>query len=417
MPRTVDFAKLAAMRGRLAIVAAALLGQACGDDDASAGGADGSSGSSTGGDATTTVAPTTTGLTSTTTSASTTTTGPADSSGTEDSGSGSGSSSESSDDGTGETGIFEQCFGDQFVNEPNLGPDYDQFAPTIGSHCLGTNHQDITGIERVVFLGDSVTVGTPPSLPGDVYRSKLADSLAATFSLAFGEGGNSELLWQLVDVFNGVSIARDSGAFSSCAKWGARTDDLLAPGPQIADCFPEETRDLRTLVVMTMGGNDISSLTQDSIDGFTEEMLWAEIMSAVELERAAVEWLKDPANFPNGSFVVFANLYEFTDGTGDVMSCDVSGLAGFDQPIPAPDQLADMVVWANEQYMSIAVDTGSDMIFMLEAFCGHGFNAADPTAPCYRGPGAETWFDLTCIHPNPTGHQQITDMFAAVVAE
>ncbi|HWB75941.1 MAG TPA: SGNH/GDSL hydrolase family protein [Nannocystaceae bacterium] len=289
--------------------------------------------------------------------------------------------------------------------------------PTIGSHCLGTNHQDIAGIERVVFLGDSVTVGTPPTLPGDIYRSKLADALAGEFMLQFGEGGNSELLWQLVDLFNGVSIARDSGAFSSCAKWGARTDDLLAPGPQIADCFPEETRGLRTLVVMTMGGNDISSLTQDAIDGVPMEMLWASIMDAVQLNREAVQWLKDPTNFPNGSFVVFGNLYEFTDGTGDVMACDVSGLAGFDQPIPAPDELAEMVIWANEQYMEIAVETGSDMIFMLEAFCGHGFNADDPTAPCYRGPGTETWFDLTCIHPNPTGHQQLSDMFLAVVDE
>ena len=79
--------------------------------------------------------------------------------------------------------------------------------------------------------------------------------------------------------------------------------------------------------------------------------------------------------------------------------------------------MAEMVVWANEQYMAIATETGADMIFLLESFCGHGFNADDPTAPCYRGPGAETWFDLTCIHPNPTGHQQITDMFMAVVNE
>ena len=85
--------------------------------------------------------------------------------------------------------------------------------------------------------------------------------------------------------------------------------------------------------------------------------------------------------------------------------------------MPSPDDLADMVIWANEQYAKIAVDTGSDMIFLLEEFCGHGFNADNPSAPCYRGPGTPTWFDLTCIHPNPTGHQHITDMFMAVVDE
>ncbi len=358
---------------------------------------------------TSTAGPTTTADTTTTAGSSSGTTGATSATDS------TGGSSTTGDSGHG--AIFDQCFADQFVNNPTLGADYDQFAPTIGSHCLGTNHQDITDIERVVFLGDSVTVGTPPTLSADYYRSQVADGLAESFSLAFGEGLQAELIWKLVDLLNGVSLTRDSGAFSSCAKWGARTDDLLAPGPQISDCFPPETRELRTLILMTTGGNDLSALTQAAIDGATEEMLWAEIEQAVELQRAAVEWLKDPVNFPNGAFVVFANMYEFTDGTGDVAACNVSGLAGFDQPIPSPATLADMVLWANEQFMSIAVDTDSDMLFLLESFCGHGFNADDPTTPCYRGPDTETWFDLTCIHPNPIGHDQVTNMFLSVVAE
>lgn len=393
-----------------------LVASACADDSTAVGGST-SSGetSSTGAPSTTTV--TTTDPSSTTASSMTgadTSTGPDD---TGSSSTAAADSSSSDDGGTGGGAIYEQCFADQFVNDFELGPNYDQFEPTIGSHCLGTNHQDIADIERVVFLGDSVTVGTPPTLSGDYYRSQVADGLADEFSLIFGEGLQGETVWKLVDFLNGVSLTRDSGAFSSCAKWGARTDDLLDPGVQIADCFPPETRELRTLVIITAGGNDLSSLTQDAIGGATEEMLWAEIESTVDLHRDAVTWLKDPTNFPNGSFVIFSNMFEFTDGTGDVESCDVSGLAGFDEPIPSPEQLADMVVWANEQFMSIAVETNSDMIFMLESFCGHGFNADDPEAPCYRGPGTEVWFDLTCIHPNPTGHDQVTNMFLSVVAE
>lgn len=409
------------MLRRLAFHAALLTSATvgCADDDAAGGATEGSAGSSGAGtgatagsggiDDTSGAASTSTGApASGTSSADTTSSGGADT-----------SEGSSSGDGTGggQGGIFEMCFGDQFVNTPTLGPDYDQFDPIIGSHCLGTNHQDITDVERVVFLGDSVTVGTPPTLPQDFYRARLADTMAAEFALMFGTGGNSEDLWRLVNPFSGQSLAIDSGAFSSCAKWGARTDDLLAPGYQIEDCFPPEVRDQRTLVIMTMGGNDVNSMTQHAIDGATEEELWAQAMDFVALQRSAVQWLKDPTNFPNGAFVVFANNYEFTDGTGDVMSCDVSGLAGFDQPIPAPDQLTDMVVWINEQYMSIAVDYQADMIFLLEAFCGHGFSADDPSAPCYRGPGAETWFDLTCIHPTPTGHEQIADMFTAVIDE
>ncbi|MEZ4463913.1 MAG: hypothetical protein R3F43_05170 [bacterium] len=34
-----------------------------------------------------------------------------------------------------------------------VGPQYAPFDPVLGHHCLGTNHQDIQGVERVVFLG------------------------------------------------------------------------------------------------------------------------------------------------------------------------------------------------------------------------------------------------------------------------
>ncbi len=301
------------------------------------------------------------------------------------------------------------CYADAFVNPFEGGPDYDQFGPTVGSHCFGTNHQDIQDVERVVFLGDSVTVGTPPTASAAVYRSKLAHALADTFDLA-----GPSFLWETVDVVNGTSLLKTDGDFASCSKWGARTDDLQS---QLDSCFPSNARGQRTLVVMTMGGNDLSNLTKNSIDGVPESELWAQTEAFVALQREAVEWLREPGRFPNGVYVVFANFFEFTDGTGDVEACDVSGLAGFDEPVPHPEQLAEMVIWANEQYLKIAVDTGTDMIFLLEEFCGHGFNADDPSAPCYRGPGAETWFDLTCIHPNPTGHQHITDMFMAVVTE
>ena len=110
-------------------------------------------------------------------------------------------------------------------------------------------------------------------------------------------------------------------------------------------------------------------------------------------------------------------MFEFTDGTGNTDACPAASLAGFGAEWDNPDDLADLVIWANEQYAKIAVDTGTDMVFMLEHFCGHGFNADDPTSPCYRGPDSAVWFDLTCIHPNSAGHAQIAQMIMAVVNE
>lgn len=356
---------------------------------------------------------------SVTTSASTST-GVADTS----SGGGTSSGSGSSSDGGSESGstgepppaTFAECFEGQFVNESTLLPDYDQFMPVLGSHCVGTNHQAIEDVERVVFLGDSITVGSRPTLPQQTYRALLADMLRDQYSLSYGDPV-SEFLWKAPDPFSGQAAQMTAGDFTSCAEWGARNDDLNGPGNQLEACFPADSLGLRTLVVMTMGGNDISSLAQDAIAGAPMDELWATTEAFVALERQAVEWLTAPGRFPNGVYVVFANIYEFTDGTADVMSCDVSGLAGFDQPVPNPAELTELILWANEQYMSIAVDTQTDMLFLLETFCGHGFGNEDPASPCYRGPGTPRWFDLTCIHPNPEGHGVIADEFMSIVGE
>jgi lysophospholipase L1-like esterase len=307
-----------------------------------------------------------------------------------------------------------ECFAKQFVNNPTLGPDYDQFDPTIGTHCKGTNHQSIQGIQKVVFLGDSVTVGTPPTLPGNVYRAILAHKLASLLKIkapGFGWGG--------YDPLSGVALPKESGDFISCAKWGARTDDLMQDSTQVVSCIPPANRHLRHLVVMTIGGNDISAITQDGGGAKPKKTiaeLWADTQSFVQLLRETVTWLKDPANVPGGVEIVFGNLYEFTDGTGDTTSCTTAALGGI-EPWQDKQAQTDMVVWAEEQYMKIAVDTQSDMIFMLESFCGHGYKRNDPTGPCYRGPNQPLWFDLTCIHPNDAGHAALADLFYSTIAE
>ena len=67
--------------------------------------------------------------------------------------------------------------------------------------------------------------------------------------------------------------------------------------------------------------------------------------------------------------------------------------------------------------MRIAVETGTDMVFMLEHFCGHGWEHDNPESQCYMGPDTPRWIDITCIHPTPEGHQAIADMFWSVVQE
>jgi hypothetical protein len=104
------------------------------------------------------------------------------------------------------------CFKD--LTGSITGPDYDKWKPVLAKSCAGTHHQTITGIEKVVFLGDSVTAGTPPTLPADFYRNRLTSDLKKRFG----------------DI-----------AVADCSAWGARTDDFLEGKNQLGQCFPSGT--------------------------------------------------------------------------------------------------------------------------------------------------------------------------------
>lgn len=325
-----------------------------------------------------------------------------------------GDSDASTGESSPEPSAFRDCYAGGFVNGLDWAPDYDALPATIGTHCSGTDHQDIDAVDRVVFLGDSVTVGTPPTDAVDYYRVRTAQALAQRFGLSAGE---HPWWWENVNLLEGTTWIPDDGDFSSCAHYGDRTEDMLGGSRQLEQCYPPERRNERTLTIMTAGGNDLAAIVRAASSGASTEDLEVMFQSAVTRMREAMLWLTDPDRFPAGHFVVFANIYEFTDGTARVLDCDIHSLAGIDNPVPVPDHLREHVRWANAQFLAIAIETGTDMAFLYETFCGHGLASDDPTAPCYRGPGVEQWFDLTCTHPTPHGHGVLADMVLAIVDE
>jgi len=333
---------------------------------------------------------------------------------------------------TADGGIKARCFSKiSITGGTGKGPEYDKFSPIVGSHCWGTNHQDITGVEQVVFFGDSVTVGTPNSkhpLSSDnahFYRNQLAEWLATKFTVDKGSVLDWGL-WKSYDYLAGIGGKMKSGGFLHCAKWGARTDDFLTGGNQTGLCFPTGGSDKKTLFVFTMGGNDISALTKLGADA-TDSEVAADYPAARALGKDiikylddAVAWMKDPTRFPKGSYVVMANPYEFTDATGDVSSCPAAGLTGF-KSWKKPEVQQEIVISILESYMDIAVKRKVDLVWALEHFCGHGYVSTKattaPVGACWLGPGAPLWFDETCIHPNDAGHTQLFTMFRDVIAE
>jgi lysophospholipase L1-like esterase len=329
--------------------------------------------------------------------------------------------------------IASTCF--PWVSNPEaLGPTYEESGATIGSHCLGTNHQEIAEIELVVFLGDSVTVGTPnfehllPTDNNHYWRNKIAKDLVSLYGL---DKGNdlSWGLWKSWDAFEQKGALNESGDFRNCAHWGGRTKDFLEGDKQLDLCFPDGGSDKKTLVLFTVGGNDFKKIVDTGSGSTPEEVaagylnVWAEAEAIINHLKNAIEWLKDPVRFPNGVSIIFANPYEFTDGTGDTSSCASAEVLSGVEAWEDSEALATVSTWIFMQFMDIAVSTQTDMVFMLEGFCGHGYVKAGPTSdpdaysPCDAGPDAALWFDETCVHPNQDGHQAIYDMFSAVILE
>jgi len=308
-----------------------------------------------------------------------------------------------------------ECFAHQLPTDGLDPVAYDDWSPVMGSHCKGTDHQDIVGIERVVFVGDSITVGTPPTRTGEYYRNQVADGLVDRFSLEAPANR-----WKNVNVIEGVVGETFSGDFAACAKWGARTDDILRePHEQLQTCIPEDERHKNHLVVMTVGGNDLFAYAQDLVDGVDPALVWVEAEEAITDLEDAISWLKsDPTRFPGGMNVVFANNFAFTDvdASRDLSTCPGADLIGMDVGLVDPDFMA-VATWMQSEMLRIAVQHDVDMVFMGEAACGHGHMRDDETGRCYRGPDADLWFDLTCMHPSKEGHTGIADLFLSVVDE
>ena len=105
--------------------------------------------------------------------------------------------------------------------------------------------------------------------------------------------------------------------------------------------------------MFTAGGNDMFAFAQDLLEGGTVAQVDAEVDATIaRFETAMAEIVAARPRFPNGLFVVFGNLYEYTDGTGDLSVCPNAELLGFDGVI---SEMRANYVRVNEAWVRIAV--------------------------------------------------------------
>jgi len=330
------------------------------------------------------------------------------------------SPADSDSHGDSDTAVEEAaCFADI------LSPvDYTSSGATLNATCTGTNHQDIAGIERVVFVGDSVTAGAPIPVDwssweltdaSEWYRNVLADEFVARWGL-----DAPDWFWENVDLTSGESWSQFSGDFANCSKWGARADDLHSDNTQLDDCLPEESRSQHNLVILTVGGNDLYNLLDHvSTQDVDEATMRAEWDSALADLSDAMHWLKDdPSRFPGGIDVIVADIFDVTDATSaaDIADCEGAQAIGLSDALVDP-LTAELAIQWQEAVIQVAVETDIDVAFMGEAFCGHGYNWDDTTGRCYRGGDSDVYFDASCEHPTHFGHTAIANTMLGVIDE
>jgi lysophospholipase L1-like esterase len=258
---------------------------------------------------------------------------------------------------------------------PDVVPD--GWPPSCYEPRMGVKNQVVRDVERVIFLGDSITA-TPYLTPP--WSDRIRDDLQGLF------GSDVE--------------------FQNYAAWGAITDDILSEQlPRI-----DTTSTKRTLVMFTIGGNDaLQVIGQDTTSSLDH------MATKVENIRTALTWLYDPANVPGGVYVIFANVYDPTDGEGDFTHC------GFGAGLEDWPNCDEVATTANGWYEDLADEFGADLLDLHDLFAGHGYNNGDATNPWYCNEcdpctsGCPRWYDLTCIHPNSDGHEALAGFFLCMV--
>lgn len=210
---------------------------------------------------------------------------------------------------------------------------------------------------RLIVMGDSVSAGFG--------ASKLATSYP-------------RLLHRALERRTGRTVER-----IDVARAGATTAGLLYQRDALKTRLEGPVQG-HTLVVMTVGGNDV----RKNLDGDLEGEL---LQDAVARLREVDAFFDDAKRFPDGVSTYLATVYDPTDGAGKTKTCF--------QKSPAP---AGVIVTWRDAYLALGRSAKIAVVDLHGLFAGHGVAAS------------ESWF-ADCVHPNDEGHRKAADLISALM--
>lgn len=252
---------------------------------------------------------------------------------------------------------------------------------------------------RLVVMGDSISFGEGASSGSMTYKSLLYE--------------NDPESWPDFDGLDLTTAYPSLTEFVDVAVGGATTSTLVNDQlPAAADALGDQV-DGETVVVMTISGNDVNAavtqlwyLLEVANDEEGAEEVVEELIERVTYNlEIMLDFYDDEVRFPDGSFVYMTNVYDPTDGTGDLPACypglDLSNALSYLDEI-------------NAALFELAEKRNVAMLDMHRHFLGHAFHHDDSDSPFYDTGNPEMWF-ADCVHPNDVGHNELRRIFYSAV--
>lgn len=172
--------------------------------------------------------------------------------------------------------------------------------------------------------------------------------------------------------------------------------------------------DVKGVVVLTSGGNDLIHDYGRSVprDGamygctYEEALQWKE--SFRERLAAIVEAVTN--KFPGGCHIFLANIYDPTDGVGDIENANIR-LPPWPEGLRVLGLLNQVIADVCDSYENVhCVDIHS-------LFLGHGIHCTDRRNPYYRKDDPHYWYFDNLEDPNDRGYDAIRRLFLLEMAE